>query len=52
MRRYTMITGELVFAAIFCFATVFALLAVLFGCVKLSAFAIRYIESKMKKQGE
>ena len=47
-----MITGELVFAAIFCFAMVFFLLAVLLGCVKLSAYAIKSIEAKMKKQEE
>ena len=51
-RRGTMITGEIVFAAVFCFAMVFFLLAVLLGCVKLSAYAIKYIEAKMKKQGE
>ena len=47
-----MITGELVFAGVFCFAMVFALLAVLFGCVRLYTIAIRFIESKIKKTEE
>ena len=45
-----MITGELVFAGFFCFAMVFALLAALYACVRLSALAIRYIETKMKSE--
>lgn len=42
-------TGEIVFAAIFCFAMVFILLGVLYGLVKLSTNAIKYIEAKIKK---
>ena len=47
-----MITGDLVFAAIFCFAMVFSLLGVLYACVRLSAFAIKNIEAKVKKNKE
>ena len=44
-----MITGELVLKGFFCFAMVFGLLGVLYGCVRLSAYAIKYIETKIKK---
>ena len=44
-----MMTGELVFAAVFCFAMVFALLAVLYGLVMLTSRAIKYVETKVKK---
>ena len=45
-----MITGEIVFAAFFCFAMVFVLLGLLYALVKLSTSAIKYIEAKMKNK--
>ena len=44
-------TSEILFAALFCFSMVFALLGGLYGLVKLSTTAIRLIEAKAKNSG-
>lgn len=41
--------AEIIFAALFCFSMVFALLGALYALIKLSTGAIKYIEEKMKK---
>ena len=50
-RGFHMSATEIFSAAAFCFAMVFALLGGLYGLVKLSTIAIRFFESRVKKDG-
>ena len=43
-----MATSEMIYAAFFCFAMVFALLGSLYILVKLSTGVIRFFENKVK----
>jgi len=47
-----MSTTEIVFAGLFCFLMVFALLGSIYVLVKLSTSAIRIVEEKTKKEQE